>query len=41
MTVEMKQSVYKEDHLSSMENRPEAEPIEQDEDVRRDRPAMP
>ena len=33
MTVEMKQSVYKEDHLSSMENRPEAEPIEQDEDV--------
>lgn len=33
MTVEMKQSVYKEDHLSSMENRPEAEPIGQDEDV--------
>ena len=33
MTVEMKQSVYKEDHLSSMGNRPEAEPIEQDEDV--------
>ena len=33
MTVEMKQSVYKDDHLSSMENRPEAEPIEQDEDV--------
>ena len=33
MTVEMKQSVYKEDRLSSMENRPEAEPIEQDEDV--------
>ena len=33
MTVEMKQSVHKEDHLSSMENRPEAEPIEQDEDV--------
>lgn len=33
MTVEMKQSVYKEDHLSSMENRPEAESIEQDEDV--------
>ena len=25
--------MYKEDHLSSMENRPEAEPIEQDEDV--------